>query len=268
MKTLILSSNTTDFTTSFSNPIQLNQNNQYEAALLSIDTYNSIPNITDTNNKFMYSNDKGITWKTLTLSKGSYELQAINDEIQRQMIINGDYDSEKNEYYIIISANTSELKSIINITNESYLVAFRENSIGPILGFPSPFSLIGYGYNKSQEIVNITKVNLVLINTDIISGSYVNGNQSPVIYSFNPNKVSPGYKLDERPNPKLIYYPVNSLSINSIRIWLTDQNNNPIDLRGETVTVTVHLREVINIEQQIKKAFKELKSEFVYKNIF
>src|SRR5271163_3115935 len=180
--TFILSGNTTDFTTSISSQIHLDQNKQYEAALLSIDTYNSIPNITDKNNKFKYSNDRGITWKTLTLSKGSYELQAINDEIQRQMILNDDYDSDKNEYYITISANVSELKSIINITNESYLVDFRiENSIGLTLGFSSP-SHLGYGYNKSQEIVSITKINSVLVNVNIISGSNVNGNQSPVIY--------------------------------------------------------------------------------------
>ena len=111
------------------------------------------------------------------------------------------------------------------------------------MGFSSPSSHIGYGYNKSQEIVSITKVNSVLVNINIISGSNVNGNQSPVIYSFNPNKVSPGYKIDERPNPKLIYFPVNTLAINSIRIWLTDQNNNLIDLRGETVTISLHLRE-------------------------
>jgi len=80
--TLILSSNTTDFTTYISPQIQFYPHKQYEAALLSVDTYNSIPNITDENNKFMYSNDKGITWKNLTLSKGSYELEAINDEIE------------------------------------------------------------------------------------------------------------------------------------------------------------------------------------------
>src|SRR6476661_7300628 len=172
--TFILSGNTTDFTTYILPQIQLYPNKQYEAALLSVDTYNSIPNITDENSKFMHSNDKGITWKTLTLSKGSYELQAINNEIQRQMIINGDFDSMKNEYYTTISANVSELKSIISITNKSYLVDFRtKNSIGPTLGFPSTssHSRIGYGFNKSEEIVNITKVNSVLINVDIISGS-------------------------------------------------------------------------------------------------
>ena len=44
--TLILSNNTSDFTTNLSPPIDLNANKKYEAALLSIDLYNSIPNIT------------------------------------------------------------------------------------------------------------------------------------------------------------------------------------------------------------------------------
>jgi len=57
-----------------------------------------------------------------------------------------------------------------------------------------------------------------LINVDIISGSYVNGYQSPCIYSFDPNKVLPGYKLEDPPNPSLTYYPVNRESINSLRI--------------------------------------------------
>jgi hypothetical protein len=258
--TLILSDNSSDFTTNLSPPIYLNANKQYEAALLSINLYNSIPNVTEKNNKFRYSADNGDNWKNITLSKGSYELPAINDEIQRQMLINGDYDSNNNKFYITITANIAELKSIIDITNESYLVDFTvENSIGSTLGF-NPL-IIRYGHNKSQNIVDITKVNSVLVNVDIISGSYVNGNQSPAIYSFDPNRVSPGYKIDERPNPTLIFYHVSRLCINSVRVWLTDQDHNPIDTRGERVTVKLIIREVKNIKHQIKKAIKELKAE-------
>ena len=50
----ILTGNTSDFTTTF-NAINLDENKQYEAALLSLDTYNSIPNITEgKNNTFKY----------------------------------------------------------------------------------------------------------------------------------------------------------------------------------------------------------------------
>ena len=258
--TLILSNNTcrcTDFTTNLLTPIKLEPYKKYEAALLSVNLYNSIPNITEENNIFKYSIDNGSTWKIISLHKGSYELQAINDEIQRKMIQNGDFDTTNSEAYITISAHISELKSIIHISNEAYLVDFNtENSIGLVLGFRS--LRIGYGYNKSQDIVDITKVNLVLVNTDIISGSYVNGCESPAIYSFDPNKVSPGYKIDERPNPSLIYYPVNKNSIDNIRVWLTDQDNKSIDLRGERVTVKIHIKEEENVEQQIKNAIKEL----------
>ena len=148
----------------------------------------------------------------------------------------------------------------MNITNRQYLVDFTvENSIGSTLGFQPV--ILSYGRNTSQDIVNITDTNLVLVNVDIISGSYVNGGRSPAIYSFNPNKVSPGYKIDERPNPSLIYYPVNRASIDSVRVWLTDQNNKLIDLRGEKVTVNLHIREVKNTKQLIKEAIKELKEE-------
>ena len=249
-----------DFTFNLSPPIHLKQDTQYEAALLSINLYNSIPNITDENNKFKYSADNGNTWKIITLNRGSYDIQAINDEIQRVMITNGDFNADKNEFYITISADMPELKSIINITNPSYFVDFNlENSIGSTLGF-QPVT-VGPGYNKSQAIVDITKINLVLVNVDIISGSYVSGSLSPCIYSFDPYKVPPGYKLDDRPNPSLTYYPVNRTSINSLRIWLTDQNNKTIDLRGEKVTVKIQIREVKNIKDQIKRAIIELKKE-------
>src|SRR6266516_58177 len=255
-----------DFIFNLSPPIHLDPNKKYEAALLSVNLYNSIPNVTGNNNKFKYSNDSGQTWKLITFNKGSYEIQAINDEIQRQMILNGDYDIINKEFYITVSADIPELKSIINITNKSYLVDFDvENSIGSTLGFyftKHDHKMIGYGYNKSHDIVDITKTNLVLINVSLISVSYVNGYELPAIYSFDPYKVPPGYKLDDRPNPSLTYYLVNEREkLNSIRIWLTDQNSKPIDLRGERVTIKIQIREVINIRKEIKRAIKELKAE-------
>ena len=92
------------------------------------------------------------------------------------MTISNDYDKDNNEFCISIIANISELKSVVNITNSSYLVDFTsEKSIGSVLGFDT---IISSTYNKSEKIVDITSINSVLLNVDIISGSYVNGNQS------------------------------------------------------------------------------------------
>lgn len=257
--TLTLTGRENDFTIFHQPVIKLQEDKEYEAALLSIDMYYSFPNIADENNKFKYSNDGGQTWKTITLDTGSYELMHINDEIQRQMIINGDYNEDTKECYITITANVTKLKSIVIITNPSYKVDFGvENSIGQILGFSS--FIISHGYNESENIVDIMKINSILINIDLISGSYVNGKQSSVIYSFFPN-VSPGHKIVERPNPSLIFYPVHKDHINGVRVWITDQDGKPIDLRGERVTLRIQIREVKDVKRMIKQAFKELKNE-------
>lgn len=261
---LLTNSGSTDFTTYFCPTINLISEEKYEAALLSIDLYNSIPNVTDKNNKFKYSTDKGNTWKTITIPIGSYELNQINNEIQRQMIINDDYDKTNNEFYINIIPNIPELKSVIQITNDSYRVRLdNENSLLKTLGFEAQGNnelILLPGSNQSHNIVDITSINSVLVNVDFISGSYVNSKLLTAIYSFDPNKVPPGFKLNEKPNP-LIYYPVNRSTIDSIRVWLTDQNNNPIDLRGERITVRLQIRKVNNIKQSVKQAIKELKEQ-------
>ena len=46
----IMSGIISDFTTKYSPPISLDDSKQYEAALLSFDRFNSIPNITHSNN--------------------------------------------------------------------------------------------------------------------------------------------------------------------------------------------------------------------------
>src|SRR5271157_3587495 len=249
----ILTGNSSNFTTCF-NSIILDPTKQYEAALLSLDTYNSIPNIIEgKNNVFKYYN--GGAWKTIMLSTGAYELNAINNEIKRQIIGNRDSDS-----VIDITADISTLKSIVNIDNPNFKVDFSTpNSISSVLGFET---VIGHGYNVSLKIVDIMQVNSILVNIDIIMGSYVNGSSSPAIYSFYPN-VAPGYKIVERPNPSLIYYPVSRQDISRMRVWLTDQKGNLVDIRGETITIRIHIREVKSrsVESDILKAILELKNK-------
>ena len=231
-----------DFTTKYSPPISLGDSKQYEAALLSIDLFNSIPNITNSNNVLRYSKDDGKSWLNIELDPGSYELSAMNNKIQRLMAINGEYDhTADNSYFITNTANLSELKSIVHISNNSYKIDFSvPNSNGSVLGFSN--EIIGLGYNESPNISNIIQVNSVLV----IPGSYVNGSASPTIYSFYSN-VSPGYKIVEKPSPSLVFYPVSRNEITPMRVWLTDQNNDSIDLGGEQITMRICMRAEKNV---------------------
>ena len=82
-------------------------------------------------------------------------------------------------------------------------------------------------------MVNILTINSILVNIDIISGSYINGSTQRTIYSFFPN-VYPGYKIIENPH-NLLYLPTTADTIHSITIWLTDQNGHELNIREENL---------------------------------
>ena len=236
--TLTLTGNTTDFTTSFHHPIRLDPMWEHEAAFLSLETYNSIPNITHTNNVFKYSTDNGKTWKIITLPEDAYEYVQIENEIQRQMVSRGDYNEENKSFYIDFTI--CRLSSVIEIRNPNYVIDFNiDNSIGSTLGFGN--EILSYGTHKSPNIVDINRVNTILVNVDFIEGGYVNKTISASIHNFSP-KVGPGYKIIEKPSPELIFYRVSKHFIPDVRIWLTDQNSNLIDLQGERITVRILIR--------------------------
>ena len=144
-------------------------------------------------------------------------------------------DQTSDKVYIEMSANTNTLKSEMIINNNCEVDFRRHNSINSLLGFDS--KLYTSGFNESE---NIYTINSILVNINIISGSYVNGFTQFTIYSFFTH-VSPGYKIIENPH-NLLYLSITSDTIHSITIWLTDQNGNELNLRGENLSMRFHLR--------------------------
>ena len=114
------------------------------------------------------------------------------------------------------------------------------NSMRHILGFNS--AVYTAAYHESENVVNIMNINSILVNIDIITGSYVNGKMQPVIYSFFPN-VSPGYKIVEK-LPHLKYLPVAlDTAIANLRTYITDEDGNLLNLRGKVVIITLDIRQ-------------------------
>ena len=177
------------------------------------------------------------------LPEGCYEIPQINAAIQRQLERNGHWNHTVNpqSHYITVGANSSTLRAYVDITNANYRVNMTQSTIRSMLGF-NPKTLAS-GYHEGDNPVDILKVNTILVNCDIISGSYRNGSQTPVVYSFFPD-VSPGYKIVESPN-NLVYLPVAPAGdVQRMRVWLTDQNGEQLNLRGETITIRFHIRGV------------------------
>ena len=231
---IIVSDNKSSF-----NTLQLDKEKEYEIALVNLETYYLFPNIDKTNNVFVYSPDNSNSWVKIKIPVGSYEIDDINNTIQHEMQKRGHHDPINEDYYINISPNSNTLKSVL-ILEKDYQVDFNyENSLAKVLGFTG--AKYTEEFHKSENVVNILGINSILVNIDIISGSYVNGTTKNTIYSFFP-KVSPGYKIIEMPR-NLFYLPITLDTINRLTVSITDQDDHLLNLRNEKLTIRFHIRE-------------------------
>ena len=236
---IIISNDKSNFNTRFNPKLELDREKVYEIALVNLETYYSFPNIDETNNVFVYSPDNGNSWVKIKIPEGSYEIDDINNTIQHEMEKRGHYDEINEDYYINIAPNTNTLKSVL-ILEKGYQVDFNhQNSLAKVLGFTG--AKYTEGFHESENVVDILRINSILVNIDIISGSYVNGTTKSTIYSFFPD-VSPGYKIIESP-VNLVYLPITLDTIDSLNVTITDQDYHLFNLRNEKLTIRFHIRE-------------------------
>jgi hypothetical protein len=230
---IILNGTTANLRANFETPIHLDPIKKNDLALVSLETYNSFANVDNGNNNFEFAVDGN--WQSFKIPVGAYEISDIASYLKEALTDLGQVD------VLELSPNLNTLKISLKVKKPNFSVSFRgDNSLRDLLGIESKI----YEYNErpheAVNIVNILKVNSIFVHCDVIGGSYLNGQNSPILHSFFGN-VSPGYKIVETPH-NLIYLPITTHVIREIRIWLTDQDNRPLDLRGETVTVRLHLR--------------------------
>lgn len=223
--TITLSGNSSILTADYFPPIELSKNLDYECGLVDFQTYNSIPNIDKTNNLFLIG-DEVVQFPT-----GAYEITHINKYISQTLHEN------KRDYNFSLSVNNNTLQCLMSANEPIFLNV--ENSIGSLLGF-SKRILMPKIRHKSDERVNINKVNAIRIECNIITGSYVNNKPVHTIHEFAPT-VPPGYKIIEVPR-NVIYLPVNVKQITSITLKIVDQDDNLINFRDELITARLNLK--------------------------
>ena len=171
--------------TSFSPPLNFEKGCKFEIALSSLETYYSFPNIDETNNKLKIKIKS--KFYNIVIPIGCYELSGINEEIQRQVVMNGG-----NKDDVLILPNNNTFHSVLYLKNNTEVDFNVLCSLNNILGFEA--KLYKEKYQESEGLVNIMRVNDVLVHCDLVGSSYINGKLSPVLYSFFPG-VSPGEKL-------------------------------------------------------------------------
>lgn len=222
---LTLSGNKSTLSAYFFPPIELSPSTNYECGLVSLFTFNSIPNVDKNNNLLHVGED------VIEIPEGSYEVDDITNYITKKLKDKG----SKNK--VIINANTNTLK--VEITATEALYFDNDRTIGKLLGFSK--SVIPKNVTHISDLpVNINKVNSVRVECSIVTGSYINGRPGHTIHKFSPD-VLPGFKINEVPQ-NIIYLPVNVNVISSIVVDLIDQDGNPVDFRAEEISLTLHLR--------------------------
>lgn len=219
--------------------ITLDPHANYCCALLDFTTYNSIPNIIEgKNNDFTFKYKLGEEYKekTISLLTSMYEIEDILKYLK----------AELNTVKISLSYEISEASSTVQISFNAE-IEWIAGTVLTVIGFKKPADqprLFQKGWiYRSDHITRITDIDVIRIECDIVSNSYINGKPCHTIHQFSHCKVPPGYKFIEVPQ-HIIYFPIKDKELRSIQISVVDQHGNLIDFRGEDISCRIHIKKI------------------------
>ena len=171
----------------------------------------------------------------IKLQPGIYELTDLNTTIEQKLRYynqaNGEF--KINGLSINIEADTISMKSVLTTSNPIYF----NSKLNELLGFTDTNYI--EGTHISEKPVMITTTDKVHPKCDCVDGSIVNGIREQILFSFNLS-APPGYKIIKEPNI-ILYKKINKTRLDSIQFFLEDNNHNPVDFNGETLTFTIQI---------------------------
>jgi len=233
---------TDDFVIHFASPLKLGSD-QWEMSMVSANFWNANPNISGplyNNDFFSYSPD-GVIWKVITLPEGTYSIQAINAEVQRQIAANGDIAAN-----VLFAPNSTTLKAEIT-TVAPYEVDLGTGSLlYDLLGFTlaqvaAPLT----GYNTGALRANINRgVNNIYLHCDLVdsAGSYDSSKGSDILtdLAFQGRAPGQGVYIEKKYQ---MWLPVKKDQfVQTVRVRMTDQLNRRYSIRDEPMNVQIYLR--------------------------
>ena len=205
--------------------------NYYDDLNKIIDQINQ--NIKDKTNIIVFDEYRIVTdCLEIDIPPGAYELIDINNAIQQELI-NSCSSGPNPKFKINIKADTISIKSVLTTS----LPIYFNSELNTLLGFTNK----GYsaGTHISEKPVMITTTDKVHLKCDCVDGSIGNGIREQILFSFILS-APPGYKIIKEPNI-ILYKKINKTRLDSIQFFLEDNNHNPVDFNGETLTFTIQI---------------------------
>ncbi len=236
---IILQGSGSDLSVCFHESIRIPANYEAKIGLKNFVTYNNMSNVDDTCNRILIKVPGSARYQILSFDKGAYEVDTLNAKMQA-MIQQDHPDLEDVEKNFKLVGNEATQRAEF-VFKEDYGVDFdTENSIHALLGFDRTARRQGRGIWAGEGIVDIMRVTQLIFLCNITDCNYLNDAEIPLLYNCGVN-VSPGYRLS-REIENISYKHLTTNQISIIRVWLVDQHQRRVDLRGDELLVTLSLQ--------------------------
>lgn len=284
--TLTLSGNSSHLHAEYFPPIDLSgggdgDGGEYVCGLVDFQTFNTIPNVDETNNMFYYGSEKESATVSAAAAAAQNSMEFNMETNEFVKILPTDQNNKKKKPPVVVSPPVKKLplnyvkiptgsydledleqviKKKLSLHNVEFALTANKNtleceifcsqpinftkpnSIGPLLGFQSKRIFAANRTHISHHPAEILRLNVVRIECNIIKGAYLNNEPAHTIYEFSP-AVDAGYKIIEKPQ-NVIYFPITVRSIHDLNLSIVDQDNRLVNFRGETITIRLHIKKV------------------------
>ena len=191
-------------------PVQTN-NKQFKIAVTFLNGYNGIFKVTNSNNEFFFMksifDEDGLIH--ITIPPGAYELESVNNEIERIIIEEGHY--AQSNYPFKIKPTFSTMGSIIKSVPQGTIISFMfDKSIRELLGFTA--QTLYEEYNLSPNSVDFSSFDNIFKHTNNAQAPVSKDKRSGIVHILTKD-VDPGYKFIERFRGGVQWYMTESKDI-------------------------------------------------------
>lgn len=197
----------------------------WSIALIGLETFNSIPNITSSNCRLHLGGNR-----VIEIPHGAYDIDDLNTYLRQH--VQG----------FELRANVNTLKTEIR-TKKERIDFTKEGSIASLLGY-SKTRILTANENKfyvSDNPVDILPISSISVECSAATNAFLNNKLVHSVFGFYP-KVGPGFKIIETPTTP-IYMPVIVQALDSIELRVVDQDERLVNFRGEEIIIRLHLKQ-------------------------
>ena len=193
--------------------------------LLECKLYNSWFNITENNNRLKFITT-GKPSSIKVIEPGNYNVDTLSQAIGRIKFINFKRMHATGKTFMML--------------DDTVKLDFRTpKNFAKILGFEEKM------YNSSQisqNRANFLPVSEYVVHCDIIdTQDYINGKRCDYLQILTLQDTQEISRQVTYSFPNSISVPIKHTPLNSIRIWITDQKNNPIDFHNHPISYQLEL---------------------------